>query len=219
MEEQTKEYQKFYIEDIEEMEISVIITNYNYDKFLARCIRSLVTQSYDKKEYEIIIIDDCSTDNSKDIILNYESVGLIRTVLNEKNIGLAACCNIAIKSALGKYVIRVDADDYVSADFLKVHQLFLSNNKTDMNATSSDYYEVDLYENTLCRKNGTTWPIACGTMFKTDDLIELGIYNESLPREDVDLRKRFLKSGRHIYNIPIPLYRYTQHKNSMTKDM
>jgi glycosyltransferase involved in cell wall biosynthesis len=199
------------------MEISVIITNYNYERYLARAIRSVINQSYEKEEYEIIVIDDCSTDNSRIII---ESFGeRIKSIHNDQNIGLAASCNKAIKSALGKYIIRLDADDYVHNDWLKMHQLFLSNNKDEMHATSSDYIEVDTNENALCRKNAVTWPIACGIMYKTDHIIELGLYDDSLPREDVEFRQRFLKSGKQIYNIPIPLYRYTQHQESITKKM
>ena len=197
------------------MEVSVIITNYNYEKYLPRAVRSVINQSYNADEYEIIVIDDCSTDDS-DVIINSFS-GNIRAIFNDKNIGLAASCNMAIRSALGKYIIRLDADDYVAADFLKVHQLFLSHNKDEMNATSCDYYEVNSNESVIGRRSGVTFPIACGVMYKADDMIELGLYDEFLPREDADFRSRFLQSGRHIYNIPIPLYRYTQHNKSMTK--
>jgi hypothetical protein len=118
---------------------------------------------------------------------------------------------------LGKFVIRLDADDYVYHDWLKVHHLFLSNNKDDMHATSSDYLEVDASENPIRRRNGVTFPIACGVAFKTDHMIEIGLYDPTLPREDVDFREKFLKSGRMIYNIPVPLYRYTNHSESLTK--
>lgn len=195
------------------MEISLIITNYNYEKFLARSIRSAINQSYNKSEYEIIVIDDCSVDNSKNIIDSFSDY--VRPIFNNENIGLAASCNKAIRSAIGKYIIRIDADDFVHKDLLKIHQLFLANNK-DMNATSSDYYEVDIRENIVCRKNGVTWPIACGIMYRVDQIIDLGLYDETLPREDVDFRQRFLKQYQ-IYNIPIPLYRYTIHENSKTR--
>ena len=68
------------------MEISVVITNYNYSKYLARAIRSVINQSFDKNEYEIIVIDDCSTDNSKVIIDSFASY--IKPIINEFNIGL-----------------------------------------------------------------------------------------------------------------------------------
>jgi len=197
------------------MEISVIITNYNYEKFVARAIRSVVSQSINKSSYEIIVIDDFSSDNSQNIIGTYSQH--INIISNPRNLGLAASCNAAIKSAVGKYIIRLDADDYFHQDCLKLHYLFLENNKIDMNATSSDYLEVDENENVLLRRSGVTFPIACGIMYRRDDIISIGYFDESLPREDEDFRVRFLNNGWHIYNIPIPLYRYCQHKNSLSK--
>lgn len=199
------------------MEISVVITNYNYGKYLSRAIRSLKGQSFNQKEFEVIVIDDCSTDNSKEIIESFNSY--VKPIYNDQNLGLAASCNKAIKSAMGKYLVRLDADDFVAMDWLKVHHLFLSNNKGEMDATSSDYTEIDENENTIRRKNGQTWPIACGIMYKLDHILELGMYDVSLPREDIDFRQKFIKSGKQIYNIPIPLYRYTQHNNSLTKNL
>ena len=58
------------------MKISVIVTNYNYEKWLRRCIRSLLNQNFN--DYEIIIIDDCSTDNSRNILLEYQDVDKIK---------------------------------------------------------------------------------------------------------------------------------------------
>ena len=199
------------------MEISVIITNFNYEEFLARSIRSVINQSLEKGGYEIIVVDDCSTDNSRKVIEMFGTSGHIRTILNDKNVGLAANCNNAINKALGKYIIRVDADDYLHSDCLKLHKLFLENNKSDMDASSSDYYEVDIEENVLRRKNGVTWPIACGIMYRVDHMFDIGLYDESLPREDVDFRERFIKKYQ-IYNIPVPLYRYTMHEESKTRN-
>jgi len=78
---------------------------------------------------------------------------------------------------------------------------------------------LDDKEQTIRRKNGLTWPIACGVMYRLDHMIELGLYDEALPREDIEFRQKFLKSGKQIYNISIPLYRYTQHLDSMTKNL
>ena len=196
------------------MEISVVITNYNYSNYVARSIRAAINQSFDNKEYEIIVIDDCSTDKSNQVLAAFSD--RIRVIYNDKNIGLAASCNKAIKSALGKYVIRLDADDFVHRDWLLILHSFLDSNK-DMDAVSSDYLEVDEKENILKRKCGITWPIACSIMYRTDQIIDLGLYNETLPREDIEFRKRFLEAKHQIYNIPVPLYRYTQHNESLTK--
>ena len=195
------------------MEVSIIITNYNYDKYLSRAIRSAIDQNYPKDEYEIIVVDDGSTDSSRKILESY--AGFVRVIYNEENIGLPKSCNIGIRQALGKYVVRLDADDYFHKDLLKVEQLFLAYNK-EYNAVSCDYLELDDNENILGRKSGEDFPIACGIMFRLDNIISIGLYNEDLTiHEDIDLRKRFEKKHT-IKNITVPLYRYRKHGKSMT---
>ena len=97
---------------------------------------------------------------------------------------------------------------------LKVEQLFLAYNKK-YGAVSCDYDEVDNKENILCRKDGKKYPIACGIMFRTDNIIDIGLYNENLLiYEDIDLRKRF-EVKYIIKNLEVPFYRYRKHGKSM----
>jgi len=199
------------------MNISLIICNFNHERFLHRCIRSAIKQNMDHSLFEIIIVDDASTDNSKCIIDYYASkFKNIKTIYNENNIGLPESCNIAVKRALGSYIYFLDSDDYLNEDALLFPYKFIVNNRGDIDACSCDYFEVDTNENILRRRNGDTYPIRCGIMFKIDDLLHFGPYM-NIPREDLDFRNRFLRSRRFIYNIPIPLYRYTQNDDSMSK--
>lgn len=198
------------------MEISVIIANYNYDKYLARSIRSALNQSFYKNEYEVIIIDDCSIDNSKQII---ESFGTqVKSIFNDKNLGLAISCNKAVKLSNGKFIYFLDSDDFINKDTLLVCHSFISHNKENFDAVSSDYYEISEKETILKRRDGMAYPIRCGILFYTDHLIELGPYDIDIKREDIDFRNRYLKSGRSIYNLPVPYYRYTSHSESLTKN-
>jgi glycosyltransferase involved in cell wall biosynthesis len=198
------------------MEISVIITNFNNEKFIARSIRSAINQSFSNKEYEIIVVDDCSSDNSKKIIGRFGDK--IKYISNDINCGLSATANMAVKAACGKFCVFVDSDDFINKNLLMVEHDFLSHNKENMDACSCDYYEIDEKEVVIRRRDGMAYPIRCGTMYYTDHLIELGPYNESEPREDLDFRKRFLQSGKYIYNLPVPYYKYTQRKESLTKN-
>lgn len=197
------------------MEISLIISNFNYEKYLARSIRSALNQSFNSSEYEIIVVDDCSTDGSKKIIESFSEH--IRAIFNDQNIGVSASNNRAVKLALGKFCYFLDADDFINKDALLVSHSFISHNKDTIDAVSSDYYEISEKETVIKRRDGMAFPIRCGTLFYTDHLLELGPYDVTQKREDIDFRKRYLKTGRFIYNLPVPYYRYTQHNESLTK--
>ena len=194
------------------MKISVIVTNYNYEKWLRRCIRSLINQSFD--DYEIIIIDDCSTDNSRNILLEYQDIDKIKLVFNKSNVGVGCSSTVGSKKATGKYIVRVDADDYVHNDFLKCLYLWASFNNS--HAVACDYQEVNFNEDVLDTKSQDKNPLACGILYRTDLLEYLSYWDEKLRiNEDVDMIKRFKKEFKLEY-INIPLYRYFKHEESMT---
>lgn len=195
--------------------VSIIITTYNYERYIERAIRSCLDQTLNKKQYEVIVINDCSTDNTSQILENYKSE--IKVFNLEKNIGLAAARNFGIKKALGQFVIFLDADDYIQRDLLLIQQTFLAENNT-LDAVSIDYYLVDERGSHLQHVNAEHKPIACGIMFRKDLLIDIGLYDESFrAREEEDLRIRFLKKH-SIYNIILPLYRYRMHDSNLTKN-
>ena len=87
-----------------------------------------------------------------------------------------------------------------------------------MDAVCCDYYFVDDDENIIERKNAEKNPIGCAIMFRTEHLIDLGMYDQTfLVHEDLDLRLRFLKKYK-INRIPLPLYRYRKHEANLTKN-
>jgi len=92
--------------------LSVIIANYNNEQFIRKCLDSVLGQSY--KDIEIVVADDCSTDNSNDIIREYEKkyTGMIRTVSLPANRGPAYARHEAILNAKGDYITTLDSDDY-----------------------------------------------------------------------------------------------------------
>ena len=164
-----------------------------------------MNQSIDKSRYEIIVIDDASTDNSEKIIKKYSKE--ITLISNKKNLGLPASLNKGINNAKGRFVIRIDSDDYVHKDFLKIPYLFLTLN-SDFDAVSLDYYKVDDRENIISKNNCITDPIGCGIMFRHENLVEIGLYDEKqLLHEEKELRLRFEKKY-SIKRIQLPLYRY-----------
>ena len=197
------------------MEMSVVVTNFNYGRFLARCLRSLLNQSLDRKFFEIIVVDDASTDDSKAILEVFESkVTLIR---NEINLGLAASSNVGIQTSTGRYVVRVDSDDYVHPDFVKTLMLGFELFGENYQAISVDYLQITPQGKFLEYGNSEISPIACGIGFKMDAIEQIGFYNPKLRiNEEVDLRKRFQDEGFQIRNINLPMYKYVKHDQSLT---
>ncbi len=98
--------------------VSVIIPVYNVEKYLDKCINSLIKQSCFEK-LEIILVNDGSTDNSQNICekysLKYNNINLI----SKENGGVSSARNVGITMATGKYIAFVDADDYVASDFFE----------------------------------------------------------------------------------------------------
>ena len=194
--------------------VSIIITNYNYGRYIGRCIRSCLQQKH--TDVEVIVVDDCSTDNSEEIIKSFgDKVKFYKT---PNNSGVAVASNLGIQNSSGQFIIRVDADDYVNENFIKFLVLHLELNN-NLDAIACDYYMVDNEENVIEQKNCMKDPIACGILFRTDQIIDIGLYDEEfLLHEEKDLRIRFLKK----YNIDrakLPLYRYRLHENNNTKNL
>lgn len=196
------------------MKVSIIITTYNYDIYVARAIRSCIQQSFPKSDFEIIVVNDSSKDSTKYILASYGN--WIRVIENEKNMGLPYSRNQGIRNARGEYIVNLDADDFLHADFINICHLYMTFNKFD--AVASDYFLIDQKEEIIGREDCLKRPIACGIMFRRKQMIELGMYDESLSvAEDLDFRARFDKKY-NIHRINLPLYRYRMHKNNLTRD-
>ena len=101
------------------LKLSIIVPVYNAAQYLERCISSLLDQDIPFNEYEIIIINDGSTDNSLDIayLMQQKSTNII--VLTKDNGGASAARNTGLKYAKGKYIQFVDADDFIIPHTLK----------------------------------------------------------------------------------------------------
>ncbi len=195
------------------MKVTVIVAVHNGECHIGRAVRSLIEQTMPREDFEVLVINDGSTDNTARVL---ESFGTwIRVINLEKQIGLPAACNVGIRNAHSRFVVRVDADDYVHEDLLRVEYLFLSMNSS-YDAVSCDYTMVNDREEVQERVNADERPIACGVMFRLDALISIGLYDEQfLLHEDLDLRIRFLQKY-SIKRIELPLYRYRRHAENMT---
>ena len=124
---------------------SIIVPVYNTEKYVKRCLDSIMNQTF--TDFEVIIVNDGSTDDSKDIIAKYPY-----KVINQKNQGLSMARNNGVKEATGDYLLFLDSDDYIDKDLLKEINKSLSNNPDLVrfqirevfdNEDNIDYYEED----------------------------------------------------------------------------
>lgn len=120
--------------------ISIIVPVYNEEKRIKKCIDSLINQTY--SNIEILIINDGSTDNTLNILNEYDDSRIIVTTI--KNIGRGGARNIGIKKSSGKYLMFVDSDDYVDENIVKK----LYNNLINENSDISICNIIKKYKNT-----------------------------------------------------------------------
>ena len=100
------------------MKYSVIVPIYNREKSIKKCVDSILRQS--EKDFELILVDDGSTDNSLNICKDFEKTDNRIIVIHKENGGVSSARNAGIDVARGKYVVFVDSDDYVDNNYLDV---------------------------------------------------------------------------------------------------
>ena len=103
---------------MKEPKLSIIIPVYNVENYVDTCIESLYKQGISEYEFEVILINDGSTDNSLSIIQEYENKYSNITIISQKNQGLSTTRNNGIKLAKGEYLLFVDSDDLIIENIL-----------------------------------------------------------------------------------------------------
>lgn len=204
--------------------VTVYITNFNYGCYLDQSVQSVLGQTF--QDFEVIIIDDGSTDGSREIIKKYEAREGIFVVF-QQNRGLNATNNVALKLARGKYLMRLDADDFLDPHALDVMVSTLER-QPETALVFPDYYLVDEQGDVLeqVRRHDFANDVslydqpahgAC-TMIRREILLSLGGYDEAFTRQDgYDLWLNIIQ--RHqVQNINLPLFYYRQHDKNLTSD-
>ncbi len=203
--------------------ITVYIPTYNYAHFIDDAVRSVLRQTMD--DWELIVIDDGSTDDTSQVLEKYKDHPKIR-ILKQENKGLNITNNIALRAANGEYLMRVDADDFLDENILLVLSNILDV-KPDVDLVYPDYYEVDqngeVTEIVRRKKIGDEVELldipahgACA-MIRKEVLMEIGGYYEEFNRQDgYGLWLKFIQRHRP-YNVNVPLFYYRQHGDSLSK--
>lgn len=115
------------------MKVSVIIPTFNSEKFIKRAIYSVLIQSYE--DFELIIVDDCSTDNTVKIIESFND-DRIKIVKHDVNTGVGVARQTGLKYTTGDFVLFVDSDDYLKDDFIEMCVLLQKQENADIIYTS-----------------------------------------------------------------------------------
>ncbi len=199
------------------MNTSIIVTSYNYGLYIDRCIRSCLDQKYlDPNSHEVILVDDKSTDNTLEIVEKFKIYPNFRVIANTTNVGVAEAANIGIRAAVGRFFVRVDADDYVSEKFVFFLKSYMAFNK-DAFGVACDYYMVNDDGKTVERRYADQSPISCAIMYRHDLFVQAGLYHPGFRhREEEELRRR-LKENYKLHYLHMPLYRYRMHNSNKTK--
>lgn len=209
------------------MKISVVMPVYNVEKYINSAIKSVLNQSF--TDFELIIIDDGSTDNTVKLIKEYKDKR-IKIWQNKKNLGLVPSLNKGIKKAKGEFIVRCDGDDINEKRRFQIQVEFLDKNPDYCLAGSGArlideagkklgyeiYTEKDsgIKRNLLIRNS----LIHGSVIMRTKDVRKIGGYRMKFNKgaEDYDLWMRLSRFGK-FYNIPKQLLRRRVYRNSYSR--
>lgn len=217
--------------------ISIIVPIYNTSLFLKRCLDSLLGQTFE--DIEILMIDDGSTDNSKDICLQYQNKDERFKYAFKSNGGLSSTRNYGIQNATGSYILFLDSDDYLASETCEICYKTAEKNNLELLNFGYQYIKNDevsihiskfpknkkighqqilelLRRDTLHNKLlWFSWSYFYKTSFLKDNAL---LFDESiLLGEDSDFNIRCLLQTKYIYSISNALYCYVYNPDSLTQ--
>lgn len=205
--------------------ISVIIPVYNTGHYVCKCLESILNQNY--KNLELIIIEDCSTDNSREVLKKYEGCQNVKIIYNHKNSGLSYCRNLGLKSATGEYISFIDSDDYVDANFYEkmldsilkdkseiaicdIKVVYEESNTSEISrayVSNTNDMKYDIVNNGLAAS-------ACNKLFNKSVLSRYS-FEEGKINEDIAVIIPTIIHAHKISYVENVYYYYIQHKSSI----
>lgn len=220
------------------MKLSIIVPVYNVADYLAKCLDSLLVQDLPQNEYEIIVVNDGSTDNSGDIAQQYADKYANITLINQANQGLSGARNTGIKCAKGDYIQFVDSDDYLEAnvlgelmeqvkkdelDVLRFNYENVNENDEIINPNKDPKHFVDFSNEVvdgLTFLNNKLGPACYAVQFiiKKKLLIDNNIiFKSGIYFEDVEWTPRMLLKASRVASTGSVVYYYLVREGSITK--
>ena len=209
---------------MEDKLVSIIMPTYNCAKFIGKTIESVIAQTYEN--WELIIVDDCSKDNTEEVVSKYKD-NRIKYHRLENNSGAAVARTEAMKKARGSYMSFLDSDDLWKKDKLEKQLEFM--NKNNYNFTCTEYEQIDEEGNKLNKlikvKKRADYnrilldcPVGNSTvMYNVEKLGKFEVPNIR-KRNDDALWLQILKEEKYIYGMPDILMEYRIRSNSISSN-
>ena len=194
--------------------VSVVCTNYNKGEWISQAIESFLRQKTNF-EFEIIVIDDCSTDNSPDIIRKFaEENDNIKAFFNSKNMGITKTWIKICKKAKGKYIARCDGDDYWIDELKLQKQVDLLEKSKNSKWCNTDFSTIDENGEILSEKSFESGHIKMSKNF-TEMLVSKGFTNASTWLVDAELMHEIndvidTETSDDTFNIQLELFARTE---------
>ena len=212
--------------------ISIVVPVYNVEKYIPRCIESILNQTY--KNWEVIFINDGSKDNSLEVLKNYQKKDNRIKIIDKKNEGSGVARNIGIEKSEGKYLAFLDSDDWYEKDFLEKLYNNLKENNSDVsmcnprmtyddrqknkNINIYHFDRIELNKNPEKILGILAMPVIWNKLYKKEVVVSNGIRfpNYSFSEDVEFLYKVFLYVSK-VSKVEEYLYNYYQRDNSETK--
>jgi glycosyltransferase involved in cell wall biosynthesis len=204
--------------------VSVLMPVYKTAPYLREAMDSMLCQTF--KDFELIVLNDCSPDNAEEILDAYDDSRIVR-YKGENNVGLSNVLNVGIEMARGKYIARMDSDDIslpnrlqIQVDYLETHseidlvsvgmQLFGAKESVWIRERNPEKVKIEaLFHSPV---------LHASSMWRKDSFERHGLRfrQEMVPAEDYDLWTRAMLKGLKLVNLPEVLYEYRIHEAQAT---
>lgn len=213
--------------------VSIIVPVYNVEKYLDKCVESLIKQTY--SNIEIILIDDGATDNSGIMCDKWAREDKRVKVIHTENRGLSAARNVGIENSLGKFLGFVDSDDWVEPEMIEIlmNNMLICNADISSCAMKKDYDEQkivfqkqfgyklikqkQMFHEVLC--NEMVYGYVCNKLFLKDIIKDLRFDEKLFSQEDMDFTMKYLERCKNCVYTESEYYHYRQRRESMTGEL
>lgn len=215
--------------------ISIIVPVYNVEEYLENCINSILNQTF--KDFELILVNDGSTDKSLDICKHYKNIDDRIYIIDKKNGGLSSARNVGLDIAKGEYIAFVDSDDYIHPQMYEILYNVIIKNDADMSLcdfkkvfslnenlifydkSNDEFMKIEYLTNIeslhrMNQNNGVVFVVAWNKLYKRELFNNLR-YKEGIIHEDEYIVHRILYAAKKINYIHKELYFYMQRGGSI----